>query len=158
MQNLRSHILHSRNSGCMLWEVNIITDIVQTYWWLFLCTKCQQMFFLTFFIYSLPTHNTFVSMFANTIFPLCLHQSAHTCPAQGAALSVPWTQIMTDMPAVWPDKTDQLNSEWLDLSEPWALLKTADTGNLLCMHTCFITHTQQHLFIPLHGWRITILM
>ncbi len=56
MQNLRSHILHSRNSGCMLWEVNIITDIVQAYWWLFLCTKCQQMFFLTFFIYYLPTH------------------------------------------------------------------------------------------------------
>lgn len=75
---------------------------------------------------------------------LCLHQSLHTCfqdgppaPAQGAASSVPWTQIMTDVPAVCPDKTDQLNSEWLVRSEAWALLSRADTWNLLRMHICF---------------------
>lgn len=144
----------------MTWEVNIITDIVQAYWWLLLYTKCQQMFSLAFFIYSLPTHNTFVSMFANAIFPLCLHQSAHTCPAQGAASSVPWAQIMSDMSVVWPDKTDQLNSEWLDLSEPWALLKTADTGNLLCMHICFNTHTTAPIYstVRLENHHINVTM
>lgn len=123
----------------MTWKVNTITDIVQAYWWLLLCTKCQQMF--SYIHFPLITH----------LFP-CLPVPFSLCvpcvcisPAQGAASSVPWTQIMTDMPAVWPDKTDQLNSEWLDLSEPWALLKRADTGNLLCLHICFNTVTTVRL-------------
>lgn len=105
--------------------------------------KRYQMFSLPFSTHCLPTRNTFVSMFVNAILPLCplcicislltRFSGRALVPAQGAASSVPWTQIMSDMPAVCPDKTDQLNSEWLDLSEPWVLLRRTDTWNLQCM-------------------------